>query len=241
MNNVLDIQTRRPRPNAKQKAPAPWFRFFADDWLKRTRGLSAAEFGILMRLLATMHIRSEPLPEDHPRLARICGTVTVNFRHALNNLLEEGFIVRRGSGLWSPAMDAEEQFRRAGNSRRSNCISEEKPIKSMAENDRDSESQRYRDSEVFEGPIKGPSSTSQSTSSESEDRGSRLDGAPPSAAEESPQKGNIIHIDGEAYELEYRQDDGSWRAQSLESGDYRSIHFDIMGGIIPEDFDDVPF
>lgn len=182
--DIYDFEEKRRRLKKHPKAPPPWFRFFAREWLDSTRALSTFEVGVLISLIADMHMRGEPTPEDHARLGRLCGTITIHFRRALDGLLSEGLIVRRGGGLWSPILEKEAEFRRARNADKNalqeTLMSGKNPIKSRAENDRDSESQSNIDSEVFEGPIKGPSSTSQSTSSESEDRGSRLDGAPPS-------------------------------------------------------------
>jgi len=161
MSDVIDIRTRRARPKAEAaKAPPPWFRFFAADFVAKTRGLSAAETGILIRLVANMHDRGEPLTEDHARLARLCGTVTLNFRRAIDALLAGGLLVRKGDGLWSPMVQAEVDFRHAASARRSKRISEENPTKSMGENDRDSETQSNRGDDLFDRPF---SSTSIST------------------------------------------------------------------------------
>jgi len=134
-DNIVDIRTKQRAKAGDAKAPPPWFRFFPKEFLISTRGLTAAETGILIRMLAEMHERGEPLTEDHARLARFCGTMTVNFRAALGSLIAAELIVRRGPGLWSPIVQAEVDFRRE-HSTRAIRKSEENSIKSMPENDR---------------------------------------------------------------------------------------------------------
>jgi uncharacterized protein YdaU (DUF1376 family) len=79
----------------------PWVRFFPSDWLGGTRGMSAAETGIYITLVATMYERGEPVPEDHPRLARLCGASNSMFKAALETLVAEGKITRSEEGLWN--------------------------------------------------------------------------------------------------------------------------------------------
>ncbi|NHK29173.1 YdaU family protein [Parvularcula flava] len=82
-------------------AEMPWFRFFPSDWLAGTRGMSASETGIYITLVATMYERCEPVPEDHARLARLCGATKAAFVKTLNILIDEGKIIRVDTGLWN--------------------------------------------------------------------------------------------------------------------------------------------
>lgn len=89
----------------------PWVRFFPSDWLAGTRGMSAAETGIYITLVATMYERGEPVPEDHSRLARLCGAPVSTFRKTLETLIEEGKILRVEAGLWNKRVGEESTIR----------------------------------------------------------------------------------------------------------------------------------
>jgi uncharacterized protein YdaU (DUF1376 family) len=89
----------------------PWVRFFPSDWLGGTRGMSAAETGIYITLVATMYERGEPIPEDHTRLARLCGASNSTFRTALDCLIAEGKISRTEAGLWNDRVAKEQSYR----------------------------------------------------------------------------------------------------------------------------------
>ncbi|AMS43297.1 YdaU family protein [Aminobacter aminovorans] len=79
----------------------PWVRFFASDWLAGTRGMGAAETGIYITLVASMYERGAPVPEDHLRLARLCGASSAAFKAALECLVSDGKIRRIDGGLWN--------------------------------------------------------------------------------------------------------------------------------------------
>jgi len=85
----------------------PWVRFFPSDWLAGTRGMSAAETGIYITLIATMYERGEPIPEDTKRLARLCGASNSAFKQALEILIDEGKIDRVEGGLWNRKVEKE--------------------------------------------------------------------------------------------------------------------------------------
>lgn len=88
----------------------PWVRFFASDWLGGTRGMGAAETGIYITLVATMYERGEPIPEDHSRLARLCGASNSAFKKALEALVSEGKILRVEGGLWNERVAKERVY-----------------------------------------------------------------------------------------------------------------------------------
>ncbi|OCP36749.1 YdaU family protein [Ensifer sp. LC163] len=88
----------------------PWIRFFPSDWLAGTRGMSAVETGIYITLISTMYERGEPIPEDHARLARLCGASNSAFKKALETLVDEGKINRVDGGLWNDRVEKEQVY-----------------------------------------------------------------------------------------------------------------------------------
>jgi len=98
-----------------QSSSAPWFRFFASDWLSATRGLKPTECGILVHLIAMMHERGEPIAEDHAWLARLCGTTKTSFAKSLEILVSAGQITRIRDNdtarLWNSDVQREIEYR----------------------------------------------------------------------------------------------------------------------------------
>lgn len=90
----------------------PWIRFFPSDWLAGTRGMTAAETGIYITLIAMMYERGEPIPNDTSRLARLCGTTTAALRSTLSTLVEEGKITLVDGALWNERVGVETENRR---------------------------------------------------------------------------------------------------------------------------------
>ncbi len=52
--------------------------FYPSDWLAGTRGLSDAETGVYITLIARMYEMAGPIERDDNRLARLCGSRTKN-------------------------------------------------------------------------------------------------------------------------------------------------------------------
>lgn len=77
----------------------PWVRFFASDWLAGTRGMTAAETGIYITLIAMMYERGGKIPNETCRLARLCGASNSSFKRALGTLIEDGKIIADGEFL----------------------------------------------------------------------------------------------------------------------------------------------
>lgn len=92
-------------------ADMPWVRFFPSDWLGGTRSMSAAETGIYITLIATMYERGEPIPEDHVRLARLCGASNSSFKACLTSLIDDGKVIRVDGGLWNDRVQKEVVYR----------------------------------------------------------------------------------------------------------------------------------
>jgi len=90
---------------------SPYFQFYASDWLAGTRGLTAAEMGVYITLLAMMYEREAPIDMDHDRLARLCGATPAAFKKCLSALIEEGKIQSTEKGLLNKRAFKEIAFR----------------------------------------------------------------------------------------------------------------------------------
>lgn len=90
----------------------PWIRFFPSDWLAGTRGMTAAETGIYITLIAMMYERGGPIPNDTSRIARLCGTTTAALRNTLETLIGEGKITLIDNALWNNRVGVETEIRR---------------------------------------------------------------------------------------------------------------------------------
>jgi len=77
----------------------PWVRFFPSDWLAGTRGLTCAETGIYISLVAMMYERGGRIKDEPARLARMCGASNSAFKKALETLIAERKITSEGGYL----------------------------------------------------------------------------------------------------------------------------------------------
>jgi uncharacterized protein YdaU (DUF1376 family) len=91
----------------------PWVRFFASDWLAGTRGMTAAETGVYITLVATMYEHGGPIVREDARLARRCGLPTRNFAVILDRLIADEKITLEGENLWGRKVDMEVRNRSA--------------------------------------------------------------------------------------------------------------------------------
>ena len=90
----------------------PWFKFYPNDWLSGTRGLTATEAGVYITLIAMMYDHASPLTTDEVRLARMCGATPRQFAAALARLLAEKKVIRvEGGGLFNDRVASELQNR----------------------------------------------------------------------------------------------------------------------------------
>lgn len=69
-----------------------WFRFFPSNWLGGVSGLSAAERGVYITLLALIYDTGGPITREDDRLARRCGLPKSGFVRALEALKALGKI-----------------------------------------------------------------------------------------------------------------------------------------------------
>lgn len=67
----------------------PWFKFYPSDWLSGTRGLTPAETGVYITLIAMMYENDGSLKRDDSRLSRRCGCTKASFTKILANLIDD--------------------------------------------------------------------------------------------------------------------------------------------------------
>lgn len=78
-----------------------WCKFYPSDWLSGTRGMTLAEQGLYITLIAMMYERGAPVDMPHGRLARLCGTSSATFNRTLRALIDDEKIIETEHGLWS--------------------------------------------------------------------------------------------------------------------------------------------
>jgi uncharacterized protein YdaU (DUF1376 family) len=82
--------------------------FYPSDWLAGTRGLSDAETGVYITLIARMYEMAGPIERDDNRLSRLCGCKTKNsFVKALDYLISDGKIIEGENGLFNERVQKE--------------------------------------------------------------------------------------------------------------------------------------
>lgn len=92
---------------------SPYFPFYPSDWLGGTRGLTAAETGVYITLIAHMYEREGPISMPLDRMARMCGATVTNLKSALETLVSEGKLIEVDGGYWSKRVECECQKRSA--------------------------------------------------------------------------------------------------------------------------------
>ncbi|KRA42054.1 DUF1376 domain-containing protein [Devosia sp. Root635] len=85
----------------------PWVRLFPGEWLATTRGMTAAETGVLITLRCMMFERQGPIPRDDARHARLCGMPAGTFKRILASLIAEEMVSADGDNLWSGEVETE--------------------------------------------------------------------------------------------------------------------------------------
>lgn len=85
----------------------PFFQFYPSDWLAGTRGLTAAETGVYITLIAMMYEAEAPIPNDAKRLARLCGSNPAAFKKAVSGLVETGKIIEDERGFFNRRVEIE--------------------------------------------------------------------------------------------------------------------------------------
>jgi uncharacterized protein YdaU (DUF1376 family) len=77
----------------------PWIKFYPSDWLTGTRGMSAAEIGVYITMIAMMYEKSGALVADKAKLARACGIPSASFNKILDRLIDDGKVELDGAIL----------------------------------------------------------------------------------------------------------------------------------------------
>ena len=76
--------------------------FYPSDWMAGTAGLSDAERGVYITLIARMYEMAGPIERDDERLFRVCGSKSkASFVKALSYLISEGKIVFAEGALFN--------------------------------------------------------------------------------------------------------------------------------------------
>ncbi len=160
----------------------PWFKFYAADWLAGTSGLTAAERGVYITLLAMMYDHGGPIERDDNRLCRRCGLTKSTFLRVLACLESLGKIVESNGRLFN--------FRaKSVLTERENKITTAKKAASASwekrkENQRDKNADAYADAMQTHmrtrcvGDTSAYASQNQSQSTESRDSNESLDSLP---------------------------------------------------------------
>jgi len=86
---------------------SPFFQFYPSDWLAGTRGLTAAETGVYITLVAMMYEAEGPIPRDNRRLARLCGCTPAALQKAIDGLLATGKLVEDERGFFNRRVEIE--------------------------------------------------------------------------------------------------------------------------------------
>lgn len=110
----------------------PWIKFFPSDWLGGTSGLTAAERGVYITILALVYETGGPIKMDRARLARRCGVPAGSFKRILTALLDEGKLFETEVGLSNSRAEKElgereiAHTKRQSGARKTNAILAEK-------------------------------------------------------------------------------------------------------------------
>lgn len=86
---------------------SPFFQFYPSDWLAGTRGLTAAETGVYITLVAMMYEAEGPIPNDAKRLARLCGSTPAALKKSIHGLIEAGKITEDERGFFNRRVEIE--------------------------------------------------------------------------------------------------------------------------------------
>lgn len=86
---------------------SPFFQFYPSDWLAGTRGLTAAETGVYITLVAMMYEAEGPIPNDPKRLARLCGSTPATLAKIVSGLVDSGKLTEDERGFFNRRVEIE--------------------------------------------------------------------------------------------------------------------------------------
>lgn len=88
-------------------SPLIFVAFYPTDWLAGTRGMTPAETGVYITLIAMMYEQGRLLPFDQPQLARLCNCSAGTFKKVIARLITQDKIIKTPQGLWNKRVEAE--------------------------------------------------------------------------------------------------------------------------------------
>lgn len=86
---------------------SPWVKFYASDWIGGTSGLTAAERGVYITIVALIYENDGPVKMDEARMARQCGITKASFRKAVSALIDVGKLIETDDGLMNDRCEKE--------------------------------------------------------------------------------------------------------------------------------------
>lgn len=86
---------------------SPWVKFYASDWLAGTSGLTAAERGVYITIIALIYENGGPVSLDMTRLARRCGLPAGSFKRVLEALMTEKKLIETPDGITNERAEKE--------------------------------------------------------------------------------------------------------------------------------------
>lgn len=119
-----------------------WFKFYSSDWLAGTAGLTAAERGVYITIIAMIYEARGAIPADRVRLARRCGVPAGSFARLLASLIVQGKIIETPEGLTNRRAEAEigerenAMFKLQSGAHQTNAIRKEKAKQKQCEGKR---------------------------------------------------------------------------------------------------------
>jgi uncharacterized protein YdaU (DUF1376 family) len=89
----------------------PWFKFYASDWLAGTRGLTPAETGVYITLIAMIYENGGPIERYDRRLARLCNCAPGGFAKVIAALIEQRKLIEIDGRLTNARAEKEMDIR----------------------------------------------------------------------------------------------------------------------------------
>lgn len=210
----------------KAHSAPDWFRFFASDFLRSTRGLRPVVVGIYVTILAELHQRGEPLKPDMPRIARLCGGAPVRaVEQAISDLISDGLLCMKSGGFWSPLIEEElGNYARKSQANTKN-VSQRWQKNEQNQSRKNTDVHKIVDREIEGGPS-GRHSNPSSSSMIEEESSSTLKGSdnpsegarPPGSPSVEQLSSHCVDDEGETYDFVRISHDGKAIVRSFRTG-----------------------
>ncbi|ENN89967.1 DUF1376 domain-containing protein [Bartonella bovis] len=85
----------------------PWIRFYLDDWVSGTGGMTPEQKGIYLTLLIRMYDKKSPVKEDFKTLARVCNCTEKKLATVVDYLIKNDKLIQTDEGLWNLRVEEE--------------------------------------------------------------------------------------------------------------------------------------